>query len=45
MSETAELRVGDKTLELNVIEGSEGEKGIDIKSYWVFPIATSDDTT
>ena len=30
MSETAELRVGDKTLELNVIEGSEGEKGIDI---------------
>ena len=30
MSETAELRVGDKTLELNVIEGSEGEKAIDI---------------
>jgi len=30
MSETAELRVGGKTLELDVIEGSEGEKGIDI---------------
>ncbi|MEM9175759.1 MAG: citrate synthase [Myxococcota bacterium] len=30
MSETAELRVGGKTLELNVIEGSEGEKAIDI---------------
>ena len=30
MSETSELRVGDRTLELNVIEGSEGEKGIDI---------------
>jgi len=30
MSEKAELRVGGKTLELDVIEGSEGEKGIDI---------------
>jgi citrate synthase len=30
MSETAELRVGGKTLELDVIEGSEGEKGIGI---------------
>ena len=30
MSETAELRVGGKTLELDVIEGSEGVKGIDI---------------
>ena len=30
MTETAELRVGGQTLELNVIEGSEGEKGIDI---------------
>lgn len=30
MAETAELRVGGKTLELDVIEGSEGEKGIDI---------------
>ena len=30
MSETAELKVGGQTLELNVIEGTEGEKGIDI---------------
>jgi citrate synthase len=30
MKETAELRVGGQTLELDVIEGSEGEKGIDI---------------
>ena len=30
MSETAELKVGGQTLKLNVIEGTEGEKGIDI---------------
>ena len=30
MSETAELKVGGQTLELNVIEGTEGAKGIDI---------------
>src|SRR6476646_5817185 len=30
MSETAQLKIGDKTFELPVIEGTEGEKGIDI---------------
>ncbi len=30
MSETAELRIGDKTYELPIIEGSEGERAIDI---------------
>ena len=30
MSETAKLQVGDQTLELPIIEGSEGERGIDI---------------
>ncbi len=30
MSETAELKVGGQTLELNVIEGTEGNMGIDI---------------
>ncbi|MDJ0787186.1 MAG: citrate synthase [Myxococcota bacterium] len=30
MAETAELRVGDKTYELPIIEGSEGERAIDI---------------
>jgi len=30
MSETAELKIGDKTFELPVIEGTEGEKAIDI---------------
>lgn len=30
MSETAELRLGDKTIELPVVEGSEGERAIDI---------------
>ena len=30
MGEKAELRVGGHVLELDVIEGSEGEKGIDI---------------
>jgi citrate synthase len=30
MSETAELRIGDKTIELPVIEGSEGERAVDI---------------
>ena len=29
--ESAELRIGDKTLELPIVEGSEGEKAIDIK--------------
>jgi citrate synthase len=30
MSETAQLKIGDKTYELPVIEGTEGEKAIDI---------------
>lgn len=30
MSETAEIRIKDKTITLPVLEGSEGEKGIDI---------------
>jgi len=30
MSETAQLKIGDKTYDLPVIEGSEGEKAIDI---------------
>ncbi len=30
MSETAELRLGDQTIELPIIEGSEGERAIDI---------------
>jgi citrate synthase len=30
MSETAQLKIGDKTFELPVIEGTEGEKAIDI---------------
>jgi len=31
MAEKAQLRVGDKTFELDIIEGSEGERGIDIR--------------
>ncbi len=31
MADTAELRIGDKTLSLEVIEGSEGERAIDIR--------------
>ncbi|MBJ21406.1 MAG: citrate synthase [bacterium] len=31
MSETAQLRIGDKTFELPVIEGSEGERAVDIR--------------
>ena len=31
MTDKAELRIGDQTLELPVIEGTEGERGIDIK--------------
>ena len=30
MAETAQLKIGDKTFELPVIEGTEGEKAIDI---------------
>jgi citrate synthase len=30
MAETAELRVGDQTVQLPVITGSEGERAIDI---------------
>ena len=30
MAETAQLRVDGKTLELPIVEGSEGERGIDI---------------
>jgi len=30
MAETVEVRIGDRTIELPVLEGSEGEKGIDI---------------
>ncbi len=30
MSETAELRIGDKTIQLPIVTGSEGEKAIDI---------------
>jgi citrate synthase len=30
MSETAQLKIGDKTYDLPVIEGTEGEKAIDI---------------
>ncbi len=30
MSESAELRLGDKTISLPIIEGSEGERAIDI---------------
>src|ERR1700712_5351915 len=30
MSETAQLKIGDKTFELPIIEGTEGEKAIDI---------------
>jgi len=32
MAETAELRLGDQTIELPVVEGSEGEKAVDITS-------------
>jgi citrate synthase len=32
MSEKAELRIGDKTIELPVITGSENEKGVDIRN-------------
>ncbi|HEY5658416.1 MAG TPA: citrate synthase [Myxococcota bacterium] len=31
MAETAQLRVGDKTYELPIVEGSEGERAIDIQ--------------
>ena len=31
MGDSAELRVGDKTIELPIIEGTEGERGIDIR--------------
>ncbi len=31
MADTAELRIGDKTLSIEVIEGSEGERAIDIR--------------
>jgi citrate synthase len=30
MSDTAQLKIGDKTYDLPVIEGTEGEKAIDI---------------
>ncbi len=30
MADTAQLRVGDQTLDLPIVEGSEGERGIDI---------------
>jgi citrate synthase len=30
MSETAELRLGEKTIELPIVEGSEGERAVDI---------------
>ena len=32
MAEKAQLRVGDKTFELDIIEGSEGERSIDIRN-------------
>ncbi len=32
MGDTAKLRVGDKTIELPIIEGTEGERGIDIRN-------------
>ena len=32
MADTAELRIGDKTLSLEVLEGSEGERAIDIRA-------------
>jgi len=32
MAETAQLRIGDKTLELPIVVGSEGERAIDISS-------------
>jgi citrate synthase len=32
MSETAQLKIGDKTFDLPVIEGTEGEKAIDISN-------------
>jgi citrate synthase len=31
MAESAELRIGDRTLELPILEGSEGERAIDIR--------------
>jgi len=31
MADKAELRVGDQTIELPIVEGSEGERGIDIR--------------
>ena len=31
MSDKAELRVGDKTIELPVVTGSENEQGVDIR--------------
>ena len=30
MAETADLRIGDKTFELPIIEGTEGERAVDI---------------
>ena len=30
MAETAQLRIGDQTIDLPIVEGSEGERGIDI---------------
>ena len=30
MAEKAELRLGDKTIELPIIEGTEGERAVDI---------------
>ena len=32
MAEIAELRLGDRSFELPIIEGSEGERAIDIRS-------------
>jgi citrate synthase len=32
MGDSAELRVGDKTIELPIVEGSEGERAIDIRA-------------
>ncbi len=38
MAEKAILTIGDKQLELDVIEGSEGERAIDITSLRARPV-------
>ena len=38
MERTARLRFGDQTIELPVIEGSEGELGVDITSLRARPV-------